>query len=352
MEATTPIDAARHRPQPVSERRPARRRRIGGAAMAHDAWLTLLVRPRSKSPRDPGSRRSKRCGSPQALDRANSACARCERGVARGRDRASSNRPTRAAIDRWRAVARPTRTARSSRFGSARRIRRARSSSPTRRSRCGSKGRERRAARGAAARDRRQPQPDDRTDAKPREQFARYLSERGLTITSGLATGIDGASHRGALPTLGSTDRRARRRSRRRSFPRAHARLAAEIAARGLLVSEYAPGVEPQKLFLPAAQPHHRGLVARHARRRGDAAQRLADHGARLAIDYGREVFAIPGSIHNPLARGCHFADPPRREARRGGGRHSRSSSRRSLRSKASRCSEPSRRRARRTRRR
>jgi DNA processing protein len=136
------------------------------------------------------------------------------------------------------------------------------------------------------------------------EQFARYLSERGLTITSGLATGIDGASHRGALPALGRTiavlgcgiDV---------VFPRAHAQLAAEIAARGLLVSEYGPGVEPQKYFFPARNRIIAGLslgtlVVEATRRSGSLI--TAGH----AMDYGREVFAIPGSIHNPLARGCH----------------------------------------------
>ncbi len=137
------------------------------------------------------------------------------------------------------------------------------------------------------------------------EQFACYLSERGLTITSGLATGIDGASHRGALPALGSTvavlgcgiDV---------VFPRAHTQLAAEIAARGLLVSEYAPGVAPQKYYFPARNRIIAGLslgtlVVEATRRSGSLI--TAEH----AMDYGREVFAIPGSIHNPLARGCHY---------------------------------------------
>jgi DNA processing protein len=137
------------------------------------------------------------------------------------------------------------------------------------------------------------------------EQFARYLSERGLTITSGLATGIDGASHRGALPALGSTvavlgcgiDV---------VFPRAHAQLAADIAARGVLVSEYAPGVQPQKHFFPARNRIIAGLslgtlVVEATRRSGSLIT------AKHATDYGREVFAIPGSIHNPLARGCHY---------------------------------------------
>jgi DNA processing protein len=137
------------------------------------------------------------------------------------------------------------------------------------------------------------------------EQFARYLGQRGLTITSGLATGIDGASHRGALPAVGGTvavlgcgiDI---------VFPRGHAQLFADIAARGLLVSEYAPGVEPQKYFFPQRNRIIAGLslgtlVVEATRRSGSLIT------ARHAMDYGREVFAIPGSIHNPLARGCHF---------------------------------------------
>jgi DNA processing protein len=137
------------------------------------------------------------------------------------------------------------------------------------------------------------------------EEFARHLSQRGLTITSGLATGIDGASHRGAVAMLGGTVA-VLGSGLDVIFPRVHASLAAEIAARGLLVSEYAPGVEPQKLFFPQRNRIIAGLslgtlVVEATRRSGSLIT------ARLAMDYGREVFAIPGSIHNPLARGCHF---------------------------------------------
>ncbi len=136
------------------------------------------------------------------------------------------------------------------------------------------------------------------------EEFARYLSERGLTITSGLATGIDGASHRGALRMLGGTIA-VLGSGLDVIFPRVHAPLAAEIAARGLLVSEYAPGVAPHKLFFPQRNRIIAGLslgtlVVEATRRSGSLIT------ARLAMDQGREVFAIPGSIHNPLARGCH----------------------------------------------
>ena len=135
-------------------------------------------------------------------------------------------------------------------------------------------------------------------------EFARYLAQRGLTITSGLATGIDGASHRGAVAAVGGTIA-VLGGGLDVIFPREHSQLAAEIAARGLLVSEYAPGVQPQKLFFPQRNRIIAGLslgtlVVEATRRSGSLIT------AKLALDYGREVFAIPGSIHNPLARGCH----------------------------------------------
>jgi DNA processing protein len=143
------------------------------------------------------------------------------------------------------------------------------------------------------------------TGRETAEQFAKYLSARGLTITSGLATGIDGASHRGALPELGRTIA-VLGSGPDVIFPRAHERLAAEIVARGLLVSEFAPGVEPQKFFFPQRNRVIAGLavgtlVVEATRRSGSLIT------ARWAGDFGREVFAIPGSIHNPLARGCHW---------------------------------------------
>lgn len=135
-------------------------------------------------------------------------------------------------------------------------------------------------------------------------RFARYLSERGLTIISGLATGIDGASHRGALEGCGGTvavlgcgpDV---------LFPRSHKRLAAEIAAAGAIVSEYPPGTPPLAAHFPQRNRIIAGmsagtLVVEAARRSGALIT------ARFAGTYGREVFAIPGSIHNPMAKGCH----------------------------------------------
>jgi len=136
-------------------------------------------------------------------------------------------------------------------------------------------------------------------------QFAKYLSARGLTITSGLATGIDGASHRGAVGEIGGTVA-VLGSGLDVIFPRSHDKLAAEISARGLLVSEYGPGVEPQKFFFPQRNRIIAGLslgtlVVEATRRSGSLLT------ARCATENGREVFAIPGSIHNPLARGCHW---------------------------------------------
>ena len=137
------------------------------------------------------------------------------------------------------------------------------------------------------------------------EQFARYLAERGLTITSGLAIGIDGAGHRGALTEVGSTIA-VLGGGLDSIYPRVHSDLAAAIVERGLLVSEYPPGIEPRKLHFPQRNRIIAGLtlgtlVVEATRRSGSLIT------AKLAADYGREVFAIPGSIHNPLARGCHY---------------------------------------------
>jgi DNA processing protein len=147
----------------------------------------------------------------------------------------------------------------------------------------------------------RNPTHNGRDTAK---QFARYLSERGLTITSGLATGIDSASHEGALDGGASTvavlgcglDE---------IYPRSNTALAERIAAEGALVSEFPPGTPPRPPNFPQRNRIIAGLslgtlVVEAARRSGSLIT------ARLAADSGREVFAIPGSIHNPLAKGCH----------------------------------------------
>jgi DNA processing protein len=136
------------------------------------------------------------------------------------------------------------------------------------------------------------------------QQFAQHLAAAGLAITSGLALGIDGAAHRGALAAAGRTiavlgcglDV---------LYPREHASLALEIAASGALVSEMPTGTPPLRQHFPRRNRLISGLsvgtlVVEAALQSGSLIT------ARLASEQGREVFAIPGSIHNPMARGCH----------------------------------------------
>ena len=134
--------------------------------------------------------------------------------------------------------------------------------------------------------------------------FAEFLGATGLTITSGLAEGIDGAAHRGALAGGGHTIAVCGT-GLDLVFPREHAALAREIAARGALVSEFPIGTPGRRENFPQRNRIISGLalgtlVVEAARRSGSLIT------ARLAGEQGREVFAIPGSIHNPLARGCH----------------------------------------------
>lgn len=134
--------------------------------------------------------------------------------------------------------------------------------------------------------------------------FAQSLSIQGLTITSGMAEGIDAAAHRGALASAGPTIA-VLGTGIDVLYPRMHGRLAAEIEQQGALVTEFAlqtPGLAahfPQRNRIIAALSLGT-LVIEAARRSGSLIT------ARLAGDAGREVFALPGSIHNPLARGCH----------------------------------------------
>jgi DNA processing protein len=134
--------------------------------------------------------------------------------------------------------------------------------------------------------------------------FAEHLAACGLTITSGLAHGIDAASHRGALHSSGSTIAVCGT-GLDVSYPASHGDLAEQIALRGALVSEFPRGTPALKANFPRRNRVISGLtlgtlVVEAAVRSGSLIT------ARLAAEQGREVFAIPGSIHNPLARGCH----------------------------------------------
>ncbi|HEY6896260.1 MAG TPA: DNA-processing protein DprA [Rhodocyclaceae bacterium] len=136
------------------------------------------------------------------------------------------------------------------------------------------------------------------------EAFAETLSAAGLAVVSGMALGIDAAAHRGALRGPGSTiavigtgiDR---------IYPARNADLARQIAEQGVIVSEFSLGTPP----LAANFPRRNRIIAGLAR--GCLVVEAAERSgslitARLAGDAGREVFAIPGSIHSPLAKGCH----------------------------------------------
>lgn len=136
------------------------------------------------------------------------------------------------------------------------------------------------------------------------EQFAHALAEAGLVITSGLALGVDAASHKGALASS-STTIAVFGTGVDQIYPVSHQSLAEEIAASGALVSEFPPGSPPTAKNFPRRNRIISGLslgvlVIEAALRSGSLIT------ARFASEQGREVFAVPGSIHNPLARGCH----------------------------------------------
>ncbi len=135
-------------------------------------------------------------------------------------------------------------------------------------------------------------------------EFARHLGAAGFCIVSGLAQGIDAAAHRGALaagaPTVAFLGHGIDR-----VYPAVNHALAAEIARYGALVSEFPLSTPPHRTLFPQRNRLISGLslgtlVVEAARRSGSLIT------ARLAAEQGREVFAIPGSIHNPLTRGCH----------------------------------------------
>lgn len=135
-------------------------------------------------------------------------------------------------------------------------------------------------------------------------EFARHLSDAGLTITSGLARGIDAACHQGALQGLaGSVAVVAN--GLHGIYPASNKELARQVSQKGCIITESPVGTVPHKGLFPRRNRIISGLaigtlVVEAAKESGSLIT------ARLAMEQGREVFAIPGSIHNPLARGCH----------------------------------------------
>ncbi len=147
----------------------------------------------------------------------------------------------------------------------------------------------------------RNPTAGGRTTAR---EFAASFARLGLAITSGLALGIDAACHEGALAAGGITiavlgcglDN---------VYPRENITLADRVAASGAVISEFPPDTPALREHFPQRNRIIAGLA--HGTLVVEAAQRSGSLiTARLAGAAGREVFALPGSIHNPLARGCH----------------------------------------------
>jgi DNA processing protein len=136
------------------------------------------------------------------------------------------------------------------------------------------------------------------------EQFARGLSEAGLVVVSGLALGIDAAAHRGGLAGPGSTVA-VIGAGINVAYPMRNLGLMRQIAEQGCLVSEYPLGTPPRPEHFPKRNRILSGLslgvlVVEAAAKSGSLIT------AGLAAEQGRDVMAIPGSIHSPLAHGCH----------------------------------------------
>ncbi|MEO7401733.1 MAG: DNA-processing protein DprA, partial [Polaromonas sp.] len=147
----------------------------------------------------------------------------------------------------------------------------------------------------------RNPTPQGESNAR---EFARAFGGAGLCVVSGLALGIDGAAHDGAM--LGGGDTIAVvGTGLDRVYPKKHLALAHRIARQGMLVSEFPLGTPPLMSNFPRRNRIISGLslgtlVVEAALKSGSLIT------ARLAAEQGKEVFAIPGSIHSPQSRGCH----------------------------------------------
>ncbi len=134
--------------------------------------------------------------------------------------------------------------------------------------------------------------------------FASALSQAGLCVASGLAAGIDAAAHVATLDANGST-MAVLGTGPDVAYPPRHRPLLDRVAAHGAVISEHLPGTGPLRQHFPSRNRILAGLslgcvVVEAAERSGALIT------ARLAAEVGREVFALPGSIHNPMARGCH----------------------------------------------
>jgi DNA processing protein len=136
------------------------------------------------------------------------------------------------------------------------------------------------------------------------EEFASYLTQAGLVITSGLALGIDAAAHKGALNHQGKTIGVCGN-GLKTIYPRSNDKIAKQMMEEGAVISEFSPFTLPKAQYFPMRNRLISGLslgvlVVEAAIKSGSLIT------AKLAAEQGREVFAIPGSIHNPLSRGCH----------------------------------------------
>ena len=136
--------------------------------------------------------------------------------------------------------------------------------------------------------------------------FAKALSQAGLLVISGLARGIDGAAHAGAL-SLGPNHQTAAvcGTGLDITYPKEHTALAKAIGDQGILISEYPQGTGPQAWHFPRRNRIIAALalgviVIEAAEKSGSLIT------ARIAVELGREVFALPGPIYNPLFGGCH----------------------------------------------